>query len=53
VRSGQVGGSETMYVRAFDGTDWGGWDAQTEKVKTISKREWNNSKREWNKMKIQ
>jgi hypothetical protein len=27
VRGGQVGGSETMWVRAFDGTDWGAWDA--------------------------
>ena len=29
VRGGQAGGSETMWVRAFDGTDWGAWDAFT------------------------
>jgi Ca2+-binding RTX toxin-like protein len=27
VRGGTTGGSETMWVRAFDGTDWGAWDA--------------------------
>ena len=27
VRGGQTPGSETMWVRAFDGTDWGAWDA--------------------------
>ena len=27
VRGGTAGGSETMWVRAFDGTDWGAWDA--------------------------
>ena len=26
VRGGQSGGSETMWVRAFDGTDWGPWE---------------------------
>lgn len=26
VRGGAAGGSETMWVRAFDGTDWGAWD---------------------------
>jgi hypothetical protein len=26
VRSGQVAGSETMWVRAFDGTEWSAWD---------------------------
>ncbi len=29
VRGGQTSGSETMWVRAFDGTDWGAWDAFT------------------------
>jgi hypothetical protein len=29
VRGGQTGGSETMYVRAFDGTDWSAWDSFT------------------------
>jgi hypothetical protein len=29
VRGGEVGGSETMWVRAFDGTDWGAWDSFT------------------------
>ena len=29
VRGGQAAGSETMWVRAFDGTDWGAWDALT------------------------
>ncbi|QOZ29055.1 hypothetical protein [Bradyrhizobium sp. CCBAU 51753] len=29
VRGGAVGGSETMWVRAFDGTDWGNWDSFT------------------------
>jgi serralysin len=27
VRGGQTAGSETMWVRAFDGTDWSAWDA--------------------------
>src|SRR5262245_47847096 len=27
VRGGSVGGSETMYVRAFDGSDWSAWDS--------------------------
>jgi hypothetical protein len=27
VRGGQTGGSETMWVRAFDGTDWSAWDS--------------------------
>ena len=27
VQGGQAGGSETMYVRAFDGTDWSAWDS--------------------------
>jgi hypothetical protein len=27
VRGGQAGGTKTMWVRAFDGTDWGAWDA--------------------------
>jgi hypothetical protein len=27
IRGGTVGGTETMYVRAFDGSDWGSWDA--------------------------
>ena len=27
VKGGVVGGSETMYVRAFDGTSWGAWDS--------------------------
>ena len=26
IRGGQVTGSETMWVRAFDGTDWSAWD---------------------------
>ena len=26
VRGGQTAGSETMWVRAFDGTDWSAWD---------------------------
>ena len=25
VRGGQAAGAETMYVRAFDGTDWSAW----------------------------
>ena len=29
VRGGTAAGSETMYVRAFDGTDWGNWDSFT------------------------
>ena len=29
VRGGQAGGTETMWVRAFDGTDWSGWDSFT------------------------
>jgi glucose/arabinose dehydrogenase len=29
VRGGTVRGSETMWVRAFDGTDWGPWDPFT------------------------
>jgi hypothetical protein len=29
LRGGQVGGSETMWVRAFDGTTWGPWDSFT------------------------
>ena len=29
VRGGQVASSETMWVRAFDGTDWSAWDAFT------------------------
>src|SRR5258705_9558768 len=29
VRGGQVAGSETMQVRAFDGTDWSAWDPFT------------------------
>jgi hypothetical protein len=27
VQGGQTPGSETMYVRAFDGTDWSAWDS--------------------------
>ncbi len=27
VRGGQTGGSETMWVRAFDGSDWSAWDS--------------------------
>jgi hypothetical protein len=27
VRGGTGGGSETMYIRAFDGTSWGAWDS--------------------------
>ena len=27
LRSGAAAGSETMYVRAFDGTAWGNWDS--------------------------
>jgi hypothetical protein len=27
VRGGEVTGSETMWVRAFDGSDWSAWDA--------------------------
>lgn len=27
VRSGAAAGSETMYVRAYDGTAWGNWDS--------------------------
>jgi hypothetical protein len=27
VRGGSVAGSETMWVRAFDGTDWSAWDS--------------------------
>ena len=29
LRAGSVGGSETLWVRAFDGTDWGNWDSFT------------------------
>ncbi|TPQ28740.1 hypothetical protein C2U70_29200 [Bradyrhizobium guangdongense] len=29
VRGGAAGGAETMWVRAFDGTDWGNWDSFT------------------------
>jgi hypothetical protein len=29
VRGGQTAGSETMWVRAFDGSDWGDWDSFT------------------------
>lgn len=29
VRGGSAGGSETMWMRAFDGTDWGAWDSFT------------------------
>src|SRR5262249_68795 len=29
VRGGAAGGSETMYVRAFDGADWRAWDSFT------------------------
>ena len=29
IRGGQVTGSETMWVRAFDGTDWSAWDSFT------------------------
>jgi hypothetical protein len=29
VRGGHTGGSETMWVRAFDGTDWSDWDSFT------------------------
>ena len=29
LRSGSAGGSETLWVRAFDGTDWGAWDTFT------------------------
>ena len=29
VRGGQAGGTETMWVRAFDGTDWSAWDSFT------------------------
>ena len=29
VRGGQVAGSETMYVRAFDGINWSSWDSFT------------------------
>src|SRR5262245_41787894 len=29
LRGGTAGGSETMWVRAFDGRDWGAWDAFT------------------------
>jgi hypothetical protein len=29
LRGGQTGGSETMWVRAFDGTDWSAWDSFT------------------------
>jgi hypothetical protein len=27
IRGGSAAGSETMYVRAFDGTDWSPWDS--------------------------
>ena len=27
LRGGTAGGAETMWVRAFDGLDWGAWDA--------------------------
>jgi hypothetical protein len=26
LRGGAVAGTETMYVRAFDGLEWGPWD---------------------------
>ena len=26
VQGGTAGGSDTMYLRAFDGTAWGNWD---------------------------
>ncbi|MBR1162788.1 hypothetical protein JQ569_26765 [Bradyrhizobium elkanii] len=29
VRAGAVGGTETLWVRAFDGTDWGNWTSFT------------------------
>jgi hypothetical protein len=29
VRGGQTGGAETLWVRAFDGTDWSVWDSFT------------------------
>ena len=29
VQGGTAGGSETMYIRAFDGTTWGAWDSFT------------------------
>jgi hypothetical protein len=29
VRGGTAGGSETFWVRVFDGTEWGGWDTFT------------------------
>ncbi|WP_249142734.1 hypothetical protein [Bradyrhizobium sp. AUGA SZCCT0160] len=29
LRTGATTGSETMYVRAFDGTAWGNWDSFT------------------------
>jgi hypothetical protein len=29
VRGGMAGGSETLWVRAFDGTDWSDWDSFT------------------------
>ena len=29
IRGGQSSGSETMQVRAFDGTDWSAWDSFT------------------------
>ncbi|MBR1270570.1 hypothetical protein JQ629_24145 [Bradyrhizobium sp. AUGA SZCCT0222] len=29
VQGGTAGGTDTMYIRAFDGTTWGNWDAFT------------------------
>ncbi|HMM88300.1 hypothetical protein [Bradyrhizobium sp.] len=29
LRAGSAGGSETLWVRAFDGTDWSNWDSFT------------------------
>jgi hypothetical protein len=29
IRGGSAGGSETLWVRAFDGTDWSSWDSFT------------------------
>jgi hypothetical protein len=55
IRGGQTGGSETMYVRAFDGTDWGAWDsfdfttiANTPPVATIADHTLANN--EWSKV---
>jgi hypothetical protein len=36
VRGGSATGSETMWVRAFDGTDWGAWDAFTFKTQNTA-----------------